>query len=346
MTQTQAEHDAPTNHATVTPGLALRSLRPRSLLLTSVERFSGVYAFVAVFILFAVWVPDTFLTSTTLKVVLAQQSVTALVALGLMIPLAAGVFDLSIGGVLGLSVMFCAWLQGVKHMNPALSVVLTLLLGVVVGAVNAIAVLKFRVSSFIATLGMSSVLGAMVVAVSGNQQLVSGISANFQKVGNTEPGGIPIVAYYMVVVAIVLWFVLELTPVGRYLFAVGGNQEAARLGGLRTERYIGVSLVLSAVIAAAAGVIYLAQIGSASLSAGPPFLLPCFAAVFLGATQIRPGRFNVIGTLLAVFLLAVGVKGLQLVGVPTWAGDLFNGAALIIAVGLSRFRKRKSIPIS
>jgi ribose transport system permease protein len=342
MTQIKTE---PQDTHEVDPQAAPHS-RAIDLVTGSFERFSGVYAFVAIFVIFAIWVPSTFLTSTTFKVVLAQQSVTALVALGLMIPLAAGVFDLSIGGVLGLSVVFCAWLQGVHHVNPVVSVVLTLLLGLVVGLVNAVAVLKFRVSSFIATLGMSSVLGAMVVAVSGNQQLVSGISPKFQKIGNTQPGGIPIVAYYMVAVGVALWFVLEFTPVGRYLFAVGGNQEAARLSGLRTERYIGTSLLLSSVIAAAAGVIYLAQIGSASLSAGPPFLLPSFAAVFLGATQIRPGRFNVVGTLLAVFLLAVGVKGLQLVGVPTWASDLFNGAALIIAVGLSRYRKRSTTPIS
>jgi ribose transport system permease protein len=98
--------------------------------------------------------------------------------------------------------------------------------------------------------------------------------------------------------------------------------------------------VLSAFVAGLAGVIYVAQIGSSSQDAGPPFLLPSFAAALLGATQVKPGRYNVLGTVVAVFLLAIGVKGLQLVGAPNWVGDVFNGAALVIAVALANIRRR------
>ena len=138
----------------------------------------------------------------------------------------------------------------------------------------------------------------------------------------------------------IVWVVLEHSPVGRYLYAVGSNSEAARLSGVRTSSYLFGSLVASAFLATFAGVLFAAKIGSASLTAGPPYLLPAFAAVLLGTTQVRPGRANVAGTIVAIFLVATGSKGLQLLGVPIWVSSLFNGTVLIVAVALSQLRKR------
>ena len=127
---------------------------------------------------------------------------------------------------------------------------------------------------------------------------------------------------------------------GRRLQAVGSNPEAARLSGVRTGRYVFGSLVGSSLLAAVAGVVFAAKIGSASLTAGPPYLLPAFAAIFLGSTQVRPGRANVVGTLIAIALLATGTKGLQLLGVPIWMSSLFNGAVLLVAVSLAQIKRR------
>jgi ribose transport system permease protein len=144
-----------------------------------------------------------------------------------------------------------------------------------------------------------------------------------------------------VALGIVLWWLLEYTPVGRYLYSIGGNPQAARLAGVRVDRITTSAFALSGVVAAFAGVILAAELGSASPDIGVPYLLPAFSAVFLGATQVFPGRVNVPGTLIAIFLLATGVKGLQLAGAPSYISSLFNGAALIIAVALAARATRR-----
>jgi ribose transport system permease protein len=132
-----------------------------------------------------------------------------------------------------------------------------------------------------------------------------------------------------------LWWILEYTPGGRYLYAVGGNPVAARLAGVRIGRVTMLAFVTSGLIAAFAGIALEATIGTATPNVGDGYLLPAFSAVFLGATQIRPGRVNVLGTLVAIFLLATGVSGLQLAGAPSYVTNLFNGVALIVAVALA-----------
>jgi ribose transport system permease protein len=150
--------------------------------------------------------------------------------------------------------------------------------------------------------------------------------------------------FYLLGISIVMWFVLNHTPVGRRIYATGGSREAAMLAGVRTERIILGSFLVSGALAALAGILLTASLASASPTLGPNYLLPAFAAVFLGSTQITPGRFNVLGTLLAVYVLAMGVKGLQLLGAPVWTPDLFNGVALLVAVGLSVHNQALSLP--
>jgi ribose transport system permease protein len=303
-------------------------------------KFSGVYATGVIVVIFAVWTPTTFLTTTTFRSVASEQSITAILALGVLLAATAGVYDLSIGGVIGFSIILVAWLQSSQHMSPTLAVILTVVCGFFIGIVNAFFVIFMRVNSFIATLGMGSVLTALTVSLSGNQTIVNGISPSFLKISGQVPFGIPIDLIYVLVLAVVLWIVLERTTFGRRVAAVGGNQEAARLAGLPVEVLISTSLIASATVASIGGVLYTSLVGSAPLDVGQPFLLPVYAAVFLGATQFRPGRMNVAGTLLAIALLAIGVKGLQLVGAPEWVADAFNGGALVISVALANFRRR------
>jgi ribose transport system permease protein len=176
--------------------------------------------------------------------------------------------------------------------------------------------------------------------VSDNQQITTGISTDFIEFGQGTFLHVPLPVVYLAALALIIGFVTEFRPLGRKLYATGGNELAARLSGVRTDRLVIASLLLSGAIAALAGVIFAASIGSASLSAGPPFLLPAFAAVFLGSTQIHPGRANVLGTLVAVAVLGTGVKGLLLVGAQFWVSDLFNGITLIAAVALAVRRGR------
>jgi len=304
------------------------------------DRFSGLYVWAALIVIFGLWVPNLFLTAINARIVAGAEAITAIVALGLIVPVAAGAFDLSIGGTVGLSVCVVMWFQS-EGKSWVLGVFACLLIGLLVGALNSFVVVKLRVDSFIATLGMSSILIAATYWVTGGSQIVNGVSPSFLLLGQKLILGLPLPVYYMVVIAVVLWWLLEYTPVGRYLYAVGGNPQAARLAGVRVDRVTTGAFMLSGLVAAFAGVVLAAQLGQASPDVGSSYLLPAFSAVFLGATQIRPGRVNVLGTLIAIFLLATGVKGLQLVGTPSYVKDLFNGLALIIAVALAARTARR-----
>jgi ribose transport system permease protein len=310
-------------------------LRPALARALSPARVSALYVGLAFFILFALWVPDTFLTATTLRTLLADQAISAMVALGLVLPLAAGVFDLSIGMAVGLGTIMVAWLIGDHGMAIVPACLLAIAAGSAVGLINASLVAGVGVDSFIATLGITSVLTAVVTAISGGNTVI-GLPASFQSIATDKVFGVALPVFYLLVLAIVMWFVLEHTPLGRRVYATGGNAEAARLSGVHTKRVIVGALILASTIAATAGVLGSARVAAGSPDVGVGYLIPAFSAAFLGSTQIRPGHFNVWGTILAVYVLAIGVRGLQLAGAPFWLPDLFNGLALVIAVGAAR----------
>jgi len=333
-----ASPDAPASDTTATSGQASSAEAWRSRLWRplSFRNISAIYIFVAMFILFSLWVPGTFLTSETWRSILSQQALTALAAIALVVPLSAGAFNLAVGAEVGFGAILVAWLIS-KGISAGEAIVITMVGGVVVGIVNGLLVVRAKIDSFIATLGMSSVLLAMIEWISGNTQILN-LPTSFQNIATNELFGITYPVYFMLVVALLVWYVLERTPAGRRVYATGGNIDAARLAGVRTQRVIIGAFITGGAIAALTGWLTSAQLAVGDPTIGPPYLLPAFAAAFLGSTQFRGGRYNVWGTVLAVYVLAVGVKGLQLAGAPTWIPDLFNGVALLLAVGLAKFQ--------
>lgn len=322
---------------------ALSRLRPPSL-----ERASALYLFAFVILLFGLWIPDTFLTSITFRLVAADQVVIAILALAILVPLVVGAFDLSVGAMLAFSLVVVTWLESHTEFNAVLSCVIAVVACGVVGFLSGLLVVRFKVNSFIATLGMSQILGATSLLISENRQISGVFSDQFLSYGRRDLIGVPIVFVYLMALALVVWYVLQGTPLGRNMFATGSNPEAARLSGVKTDSLVWGSLVVSAAIAGLGGVVYGMKIGTYSNSFGPPLLFPAFAAVFFGATQFTR-RPNVWGTLVAVYVLAFGVKGLQLAftsGVY-WITPMFNGVALLAAVtlasrtGLIRMRRAR-----
>jgi ribose transport system permease protein len=302
----------------------------------AVDRLSGVYVIIIMLVGFTLWEPSTFGTLNNARVILSSEAITGIITLAAVVGLIAGVFDLSIAANMSLAISVVGKLQASVHMNAFLAVVVTLLLGAVVGCVNAIIVTRFRIDAVIGTLAMSSILAAVSYWVAGGQTILYGISSTFKKFGSAKPLTIPISVYYLAGFAVILWYVLEHTPVGRYLYAAGANPQAARLSGVNVVRLQWGALITSGILSAAAGVVLTMQLGSASFGAGDSYLLPAYAAAFLGATQIKPGRFNVPGTLVSMYLLAIGVKGLQLKYPQfAWIADLVEGLILLIAVGMA-----------
>lgn len=331
---TTTEH-LPENSETRSPETDPPSTRPSLYARLSPNRFSGVYCWVLLIVLFGFWVPETFITSTTVRSIGATSAVTSILALALIVPLACGVFDLSVAAILGVASVLTLYLQA-EGMSTGLAIVVTLVAGAAIGAVNGYLVVGVGINSFIATLGMSSVLAALAFWITEGNQLVAPVASTFVKLGQGTILGLPTPVWYALAIAAVLVYVTEWTTVGRYMYAIGGNAEAARLVGIRVGRVQFGSLVTSALLASFAGIVLSAQLGSSSADVGPAYLLPAFSAVLLGATQIKTnGRANVLGTLVAVILLATGIYGLQLAGAPSFISSLFNGVALILAVSLS-----------
>jgi ribose transport system permease protein len=307
---------------------------------TSFTRFSGLYLWALFIVIFALWVPDTFLTKGTAQSIASTQAVTGLAAMGLVCAMAAGAFDLSFAGVLGLSSTVGASLMARSGVAPALAIVVCLALGLGVGLLNGLLVTRLRIPSVVATLGMSSLLLAADNKIT-NGEYIDGVPASYADLAQHRPIGIPITAIFLFVAAVAVWALLEHSRPGRRLYATGMNPEAARLGGVNTSRMTVLALTISGGFASVAGLVLLAQVGSGTPNVGQGYLLPVFAAVFLGATQVRPGRFNVWGTILAIYLLATGVQGLQLAGGQYWVNDAFNGAALLIAVAFAELAARR-----
>ncbi|MGH2940398.1 MAG: ABC transporter permease [Solirubrobacterales bacterium] len=304
----------------------------------SFRNISAIYIFVVMFAVFSIWVPDTFLQWDTWKALVDSQAVTAVLAIGLVVALSAGVFDLAIGAELGFGAILVAWFLVDKGLGIVPAIALTLVGGALIGLLNGWLVVRVKIDSFIATLGVSSVLLAAIAWISDSQQIL-GLPTGLQKIGITEIAGLTIPVYIMLVLALVVWYVLERTPIGRHVYATGGNIEAARLAGVRVSVVVVASMVACATVAAFAGLLVSANLGTGDPTIGPAYLLPAFSAAFLGSTQFRGGRFNVWGTVVAVYVLATGVKGLQLAGAPIWIPDLFNGVALLLAVGLAKYER-------
>ena len=319
------EWRAPATSARVRRALAFRNI-------------SAVYLLIVMFVIFAIWVPSTFLTSGTWHSLISDQAITCLAAVGLVPALAAGVLDLAVGSEVGLGAIVPAWLLVNHHFAIPLAIAVTLAAGVAVGVLNWALITRLKIPSFIATLGMSSVVLAVIEWVSNSEQILN-LPTGFEKLGNNELLGLQYPVFVMLAIAIVVWWVMERTPTGRKVYATGADPVAASLSGVRTSRVVLGAAVACAVIAAAAGLLESSQLATGDPTVGPGYLLPALAATFLGSTQFRGGRVNVWGTVLAAYVLATGVKGLQLAGLPTWIPDLFDGAALLLAVGLAQYQR-------
>jgi ribose transport system permease protein len=302
-------------------------------------RYALVFALAALIVVFSLLRPDTFFTSGNFQSILTTEAVLVILALGVILPLAAGEFDLSVAAVLGFSAGLLAHLTANLDWAIAPALLVTLAAALAIGAVNGLFVVRFGVNSFITTLGIGTIVGGLALAIFG-AETIGGIPSGFTSPFREKLFGLQVPVYIALALVVVIWFFLEHTPAGRHLFFTGEGREAARLSGLRVNRIRFWSLVASAAFAWLAGIVLAAQTGAAQASYGSPFLLPAFAAGFLGATTIKVGRQNAWGTVVAVYLLAVGTTGLQLLGAADWVDDVFNGSALVLGVALARLVAR------
>ncbi|MET9386707.1 ABC transporter permease [Streptomyces sp. NPDC002928] len=294
---------------------------------------------------FCVFGPATFRTWSNVQTILGTQSVILVLALGLCIALNAGEVDLSITGTMSVSVVLVGHLNVVKGWPIGLTVPVVLLLGLAIGAVIALFVVGIGIDSMIVTLGAGTLLSGVAVAI--NQQTVFNISPDLVSAMRDQFLGLQLSFWYGVVLVAVLWFVLKFTPAGIHLRFVGSNRDASRLTGIAVDRLRVASLMACSGFSALAGVVIAGTLGSTSPTVSSPYLLPAFAAAFLGSTTIQPGRFNAVGTFAAVYFLTTGITGIQLMGASGWVSNVFYGAAVMLAVAAStvagKMRRRRDV---
>ena len=289
--------------------------------------------------LFTALLPKSFLNWGNFSIMFASYAPAALLALAIIVPLTAGDYDLSVGATLTLSASMIGVLNVWYDIPIGLVLLIVLATSVVVGLVHALFIIYFRVPSLVVTLGTTSVMSGIVQWMT-NSSTIGGIdNALINAVVGYRLFGIPYAFYYALVAAVIMWYVFDYTPLGRRLLFVGRGREVARLNGIAVNRVRLGALLMSAVLSACAGILYAGVLGSADPYSGLNYLLPAFAAAFLGATTIQPGRFNPWGAIVAVYFLATGITGLSMMGIPLWVTNVFNGGALILAVTISQITR-------
>ncbi len=325
---------------TVTESKALRTTRGTTSIAGFLERYGILVAWLVVIVVFSILAPTTFPTVANFDTIASTQAVLLIMTLGLLLPLAAGEFDLSVGATMGFAPIVVGYLNVFHHWPIVPAVAVALLAGIGFGAFNALLIVRLGVPSLIATLGSGTLLTGLGYGLS-NSETIGGISNGLINFATWPIGGLPLSFLYAIAITVLIWYVLEHTPFGRYLFFVGEGREVARLAGLPVNPLRTISLISGAFVVTVAGVLQAGTVGAADPTVGVSYLLPTFAGAFLGATAIRPGRFNAWGSLIAVYFLVTGITGLELLGYSGWVQQIFYGGVLIIAVALGRITQNR-----
>lgn len=308
-------------------------------------RWFGIYLLILLVAFFSIRFNLTFFSMGNFQAIMSNESVGIILALALLIPLVAGQYDLSFANTLTLSMITVTGLFQQFQAPIPVAVIAGIAVGALIGLVNGISIVYFRVNSLITTLATGSIALGIAQWWTNGRIFSGNIPKEFLSFGNSTVWVFPMSAIIALVIAAIAWIVLERTRVGRYAYAIGDNPKAARTIGLKVSGFTVGAMVVGGVLAGIAGVVAAAKLGSGNPTIGVGYLLPAFSAVFLGTTMFRLGRYNVIGTLAAVMLLAVLLSGLTQFGVPFYISPLLTGVALLGAVALTlgrQLRKQES----
>lgn len=305
------------------------------------EKYALIGVWLAIIIVFSLIEPDTFFTTRNFRIIFGSQTVLLVLTLGLVVSLAISEFDLSIGAMMAFAYQTTVVLDASLGWPIGLAILTVLVAGLAFGLLNSLAIVGIGVHSIIATLATGTLLTGFVQLITDNK-IITGVSPDLIGAINTRFLGLPLISYYGLGICLALWYALQHTPIGRYLYFVGQGKEVARLAGVNVQAVRVGALVTTALAATIAGIMLAGVRGSSTPENGAVWLLPAYAAAFLGATSINPGRFNAWGAFVAVYFLVTGFTGLQLAGLSSWVQDVFNGAVLLVAVALSQIAQRRN----
>ncbi|HLJ72013.1 MAG TPA: ABC transporter permease [Roseiarcus sp.] len=317
--------------------VATRRLPPAVKVGLSVfSRFATIFGLLLMILVFSILSPDAFPTYSNFINVLNQASLAMIIAGGLTLAVIVGELDLSIGYAASLHGVLVTGLIVQTKLPVAVALMAVLALGGAIGVVNGLIVTKLRVNSVIATLGVGTIIVGLSFAYSAGVPIVAGVPESFLQLAlGRWLFGVPNPIIVMALVVGALWVLVERTPIGQEIQAAGANPVAARLAGIGVDRIKILGFVISGVCAALTGALLASRLGSGTTSAADSYLLTAFAAVFLGSATLRDGEFHVLGTFIGTLIIVFGFNGLNIFGAPTFSQYIFQGAILIVAVGLS-----------
>jgi erythritol transport system permease protein len=331
--------------------------RPGASWLAWLVRLRAFVALIGLVVVFSLLTP-AFLTTGNLAILIKHVAINAILAIGMTFVILSGGIDLSVGSVAGLAGMIAGGLisQGlvlhafgqVVYFQAWLVILIALAGGVAAGALNGLLVARLRVPPFIATLGVLYVARGSAMLLSGGATFPNlGGRADLGNTGFTWMGtnavlGLPVPIWIMAAVAAVAMFVATWTRFGRHVYAVGGNERAALLAGVRVDRVKFLVYVISGACAALVGVIIASQLAAAHPATGETFELNAIAAVVLGGTSLMGGRGTIGGTLVGAFVIGVLADGLVLMGVSEFWQMVIKGLVIVLAVIIDQFQKRSS----
>jgi ribose transport system permease protein len=295
------------------------------------QRWGTPIAFALICAAFSIAAPEAFASTANVVNLLQQMTTLAVVAVAATVVMIVGEFDLSLGFTASLAAVAAFVLMGAGA-PVAVAVAAGLAAGAAAGLANGILVARFAVPSFVATLATGTILSGLAYWASGGASLFSGVPDGFKALGRGDLLGLPVLAWWMAAVLLAAAVVLSRTRFGRRLHVIGANREAARLTGLPVARDVVLAFVVAGLLAALAGLLLAARLGSVQHTMGEALLLPAYAAAFLGTTTSRTGTANIAGTLLGVAIAGVLVNGLTILGAEPFVQKMVTGGVIIAAV--------------
>lgn len=307
--------------------------------LLAISKYGTIIGMLLMFIAFSIAVPNIFPTLRNIVNIANQATLSAIISGGLTMALIVGEMDLSIANVASFSGVLVTGLMVQSKMPVGLAVVVVILIGTLIGVINGLIITKLKVNSVVATLGTGSIVIGLNYAYAQGVPIASGLPESFKEISLGKFVGIPNNIIIMAIVLLVLWIFLNYTEWGVQIRATGGNPLAARLSGIRVDRIKILGLAIASLCASITGILLASLIGSGTSGAADGYLMPAFAAVYLGSATLKDGDFHIVGTLIGVFFIGIGFNGLAIFGVPTFFQYFFRGGILILAVGLSSVAK-------
>lgn len=301
------------------------------------QTYGTLIALAVIIIIFSILSP-AFLTLRNFINISRQISLLVIISIGATMVMTIDEFDLSVGSMASLGGVMAA-MMAVAGLPMPLCFLLPILVSLVIGWVNGWIVARFRVLSFITTLGMSTVLSGIIYRLTGGATVFQNIPRSFSWLGTYKIGDIPLLSLLMVVFVVVFWFIMRHTVLGRRMYAIGGNEETSKIAGIQVQLYKNIAFALCSVLACITGMLIASRVGSANTTAGDGYFLTSYAAVFIGCTVSRKGVPNVLGTLVGAAILGILTNGLTMLQMPTYMQDIITGTIIIFAVIMQKMGK-------